>query len=152
MVIKHRPLIICKEPLHLFHHLLTKTFDMTDKTINIVYWISTIIFAGLMIFSSVGGLQPTQQAIQFIHDGLGYPVYFIPFISYAKVIGSIVILIPVKGRIKDWAYSGLFFDLLSVIYSSIAIAGKADPMLLSMLIWIVPGIVSYVFWLKKIKK
>ena len=67
---------------------------MTLKTTNTVYWISTIIFAALMIFSAAGGLQPTQQAIQLIHDSLGYPVYFIQFISFAKLIGAIIILIP----------------------------------------------------------
>ena len=125
---------------------------MTTKTTNIIYWISTILFSGLMIFSAVSGLQPTQQAIQLIHDGLGYPVYFIQFISVAKLLGAIIILIPGSGRIKDWAYAGLFFDLAGAIYSGIAISGKFDPLILTMLIWIVPGILSYYFWLKKIKR
>jgi hypothetical protein len=63
-----------------------------------------------MIFSAAGGLQPSQQSIQIIHEGLGYPIYFIQFISVAKLIGVIVILVPGSGRIKDWAYAGLFFD------------------------------------------
>ena len=67
---------------------------MTTKTKNIVYWISTIIFLALMIFWALGGLQPTQQAIQLIHDGLGYLIYFIQFISIAKLLGVIIILIP----------------------------------------------------------
>jgi len=125
---------------------------MTTKTNNIVYWISTIIFSGLMIFSAFGGLQPTQQAIQLIHDGLGYPVYFIQFISVAKLLGVIIILIPGLGRIKDWAYAGLFFDLSGAIYSGIAASGKFDPLMLMMLLWIAPGVVSYYCWLKKIKK
>jgi hypothetical protein len=41
---------------------------MKPKTTNIIYWISTIIFAGLMIFAASGGLDPSQQAIQLIHD------------------------------------------------------------------------------------
>ncbi|HEY5463733.1 MAG TPA: DoxX family protein [Hanamia sp.] len=125
---------------------------MTTKTNNIVYWISTIIFSALMIFSAAGGLEPTQQAIQLIHDSLGYPVYFIQFISIAKLLGVIIILIPGRGRIKDWAYAGLFFDLAGAIYSGIAAAGKFDPLILTMLIWIVPGILSYYCWLKKIKR
>lgn len=125
---------------------------MTTRTNNIVYWISTLIFSGLMIFSALGGLQPTQQAIQLIHDGLGYPVYFIQFISVAKLLGVIIILIPGPGRIKDWAYAGLFFDLAGAIYSGIATSGKFDPLMLLMLLWIIPGIVSYYCWLKKIKK
>ena len=125
---------------------------MTTKTNNIVYWISTIIFSALMIFSALGGLKPTPQAIQLIHDGLGYPVYFIQFISIAKLLGVIIILIPGRGRIKDWAYAGLFFDLAGAFYSGIAASGKFDPLILTMLIWIVPGILSYYFWLKKIKR
>ena len=126
---------------------------MTSKASNLIYWISTILFAGLMIFSAVGGLQPTQQAIQLIHDQLGYPVYFIPFISVAKVIASIVILIPAIGRsVKEWAYAGLFFDLAGAIYSGIAVAGRFDPQMIGMLIWIVPGIVSYYLWHKRLKQ
>jgi len=124
---------------------------MKAKKVNNIYWISTIIFGGLMIFSAVGGVQPSQQAIQLIHDMLGYPVYFIQFISVAKLIGAIVILIPGLNRIKEWAYAGLFFDLTGAIYSGIASSGKFDPMMITMLIWIVPGILSYYFWHKKMK-
>ena len=125
---------------------------MTVKTINIIYWISTIIFAALMIFSAAGGLQPTQQAIQILHDGLGYPVYFIQFISVAKLLGSIAILVPGLYRVKEWAYAGLFFDLAGAVYSGVASSGKFDPMMLTLLAWIIPGILSYYFWHKKIKK
>ena len=125
---------------------------MTAKAINLTYWISTIIFAALMIFSSVGGIQPSQAAIQLMHDGLGYPVYFIQFISIAKLIGAIVILIPGLNRIKEWAYAGLFFDLAGAIYSGVASSGKFDPMMLTMGIWILPGVLSYYFWHKKMNE
>lgn len=124
---------------------------MTAKTINITYWVSTIIFAGLMIFSAAGGLQPTQQAIQIMHDGLGYPTYFIQFISIAKLLGSVAILIPGLYRVKEWAYAGLFFDLTGAIYSGIAASGKFDPLMITLLLWIVPGVLSYYFWHKKSK-
>lgn len=125
---------------------------MTTKTINILYWIFTIIFAGLMIFSSVGGFQPTQQTVEFLHNGFGYPIYFIQFISYAKLLGSIVILIPGLNRtVKEWAYAGLFFDLAGAIYSTFASAGKFDILMLSLLLWIIPGILSYYFWRKKLQ-
>ena len=55
-----------------------------------------------------------------MHDYLGYPVYFIQFISIAKLIGSIVILIPNLDRIKEWAYAGLFFDLAGAVFSGVA--------------------------------
>ena len=82
---------------------------------------------------------------------LGYPEYFIPFNGWTKLIGAIAILIPGFKIIKEWAYAGLFFDLAAVIYSGIAANKGFDPMMLTMLIWIVPGILSYIFWHKKMK-
>ena len=124
---------------------------MQPKTINILYWIFTIIFAGLMIFSSYGSIIGDPKAKELIHDQLGYPEYFIPFTGYMKILGSIVILIPGLKTIKEWAYAGLFFDLLAAIYSGIALAGKVDPLMSFMLLWIVPGILSYYFWKRKMK-
>ena len=124
---------------------------MKPKTINILYWIFTIIFAGLMIFSSYGSIIVNQEAKTLIHDQLGYPVYFIPFTGYAKLIGSIIILIPGLKTIKEWAYAGLFFDLIAAVYSGIALSGAVDPMMSFMLVWFVPGILSYYFWKKKMK-
>ncbi|MCG2618115.1 DoxX family protein [Terrimonas sp. NA20] len=124
---------------------------MQPKTVNILYWIFTIIFAALMIFSSYGSIIVNQDAKTLIHDQLGYPVYFIPFTGWAKLIGSIIILIPGLKTVKEWAYAGLFFDLIAVVYSSIALSGTVDPMMAFLLIWFVPGILSYYFWKKKMR-
>jgi hypothetical protein len=123
---------------------------MKPKTINILYWIFTILFAALMIFSSVGSIVVNEDAKKLIHDQLGYPIYFIPFTGVAKLLGSIVILIPGLKTIKEWAYAGLFFDLAGAIYSGIAVAKTVEPMMLFMFVWIVPGILSYIFWKKKL--
>ena len=124
---------------------------MPSKTINILYWVFTILFAALMIFSSYGSILITEDAKGLIHDQLGYPVYFIPFTGYAKLIGSVVILIPGLKTIKEWAYAGLFFDLVGAVYSGIAVAKAVDPMMGFMLVWFIPGILSYIFWKKKMK-
>jgi hypothetical protein len=124
---------------------------MQPKTINILYWVFTILFAALMIYSSYGSILVNEESKKLIHDQLGYPVYFIPFTGYAKLIGAIVILIPGLKTIKEWAYAGLFFDLIAVVYSVIALSGTVDPMMAFMLMWFVPGILSYIFWRKKMK-
>ncbi len=123
---------------------------MKTTTINILYWICTILFASLMIFTAVGGIGPNAQNMEIMVKGLGYPVYFIQFISWAKIIGAIAVLVPGFKIIKEWAYAGLFFDLTGAVYSGIAASGKFDPLMLTLLIWIVPGILSYLFWKKKI--
>jgi hypothetical protein len=123
---------------------------MQSKTVIILYWVFTILFAGLMIFSSVGGISPTEEVKKMFHDGLGYPVYFIQFLSVAKIIGAAAILIPgLNKTVKEWAYAGLFFDLAGATFSGIAAGGTFDPRILGMLIWIVPGIISYYYWKKR---
>jgi hypothetical protein len=124
---------------------------MKPKTLNVLYWIFTVIFSVLMIFSAVSGLKPNEDAIKMLHDALGYPIYFIQFISVAKIIGSIVILIPGLKTVKEWAYAGLFFDLAGALYSGVAAYGKFDPAMLGMLIWIGSGILSYYFWKKRMR-
>ena len=104
-----------------------------------------------MIYSAYGSIVVNEDAKTLIHDQLGYPVYFIQYTGYTKLIGSIVILIPGLRTIKEWAYAGLFFDLVAVVYSGIALTGSVDPMMVFMLVWFVPGILSYFFWKKKMK-
>lgn len=122
---------------------------MNPKTTNLLYWIFTILFVALMLFSSVGGLKPSDDTIKILHDGLGYPIYFIQFISIAKLLGCIALLIPGLKTIREWAYAGLFFDLTGAVYSGIAAAGKFDVVMLSLLIWFGTGILSYYFWKRR---
>ncbi len=50
---------------------------MRPKTINILYWVFTILFAGLMLFSAYDSILVSESAKTLIHDQLGYPLYFI---------------------------------------------------------------------------
>ncbi len=122
---------------------------MNPKTTNILYWIFTILFAGFMIWSSIPSIKPNAQSIQFMHDFLGYPIYFIQFISIAKLLGAVALLIPGLIKIKEWAYAGLFFDLTGAIFSVIAASNKLEMSTLFILLPIALGILSYIFWNKK---
>jgi hypothetical protein len=117
-----------------------------EKNITILYWTFTVLFSAFMIWSSVPSVDPKGEALQFLHDFLGYPVYFIQFISVAKIIGSIAILVPGLNKIKEWAYAGLFFDLAGAIFSILMVQKKFDPGMLFLLLPIVLGALSYYFW------
>ena len=97
------------------------------KKINIAYWIVTGIFAAFMLFSAIPDILVVPDAVTLI-TGLGYPKYIIPFLGVAKLLAAIVILIPGFKRLKEWAYAGLFFDLIGATYSGIAKAGFQLPM------------------------
>jgi uncharacterized membrane protein YphA (DoxX/SURF4 family) len=120
------------------------------KRTKIIYWISTILFAGLMAFTAVPDILVLPDAKKFM-DALGYPAYFTPFIGWAKVLGCIAILIPGFYRVKEWAYAGLFFDLIGAVYSNIAEFGVNSSMLFMALPFIL-GILSYVYYHKQLKE
>ena len=81
---------------------------------------------------------------------MGYPAYLIPFLGWAKLLGVVAILVPGFPRIKEWAYAGLFFDLLGATYS-VANSGKTIGEWSPMLAFIALGIGSYVYYHKKRK-
>jgi|SRR5688572_3608402 len=118
------------------------------KKTKIFYWIFTSLFAAFMLSSAIPDILSSPIAVEGMHKGLGYPVYFIPFIGVAKLLGSLAILIPVNSRIREWAYAGLFFDLIGATYSIIAI-GATFSNWIFMALPIGLGIVSYVLYNKK---
>jgi hypothetical protein len=120
------------------------------KKTKILYWIFTALFAFLMLSSAIPDVLSSPVAIKGMHEGLGYPLYFIPFIGVAKVLGVIAILFPGFSRIKEWAYAGLFFDLAGATYSISSIGAPAANSLF-MALPIALAICSYVFYRKKLR-
>lgn len=119
------------------------------KKTKTLYWIFSVLFALAMIFTAIEDVLLTQRAIDFMKGHLGYPNYFTFFIGMAKILGSIAILIPGLGRLKEWAYAGLTFDIIGAIYSAIAVDGF-QPQMSIMLIWVALLILSY-SWYRKIE-
>lgn len=119
------------------------------KKTKILYWVFTILFAAFMLFSAFPNITVNQQSID-IFTQLGYPTYLIPFIGWLKLMGVVAILIPGFPRIKEWAYAGLFFDLLGATFSSISVSGFQPPMLIMILPFALEAL-SYVYYHKLLK-
>lgn len=120
------------------------------KKIKIIYWISTGLLLALMLFSGISGLVNTEATNALIVSHLGYPEYFAPLISGAKILGVVALLVPGFHRLKEWAYAGFTFDLLSAIFSFIAVG---DPVsgIIPLFIGLALIAVSYIFYHKKRK-
>jgi|SRR5687767_133818 len=118
------------------------------KKTKVLYWIFTILFALIMFSTALPNVMMSKDSIDLIHTRLGYPEYFIMFIGIVKILGVIGILIPGYPRVKEWAYAGLFFDLIAATVSGIAVEGF-DPMQLFMLVFFAPGVLSYIYYHKK---
>lgn len=118
--------------------------------LNIACWTVNGLFAAFMIFSSLDNVVTGAQSVAFIHDRMGYPVYFIPWIGVAKILGALAILLPmVPARVKEWAYFGLFMDLVTAIYSFFALG---EPLLnvLPMFVFVAVLVGAYILHHKRL--
>jgi hypothetical protein len=119
------------------------------KKINILYWVFTGLFGAVMLFSAIPDIIVVPDAVAFVTDKLGYPKYIIPFLGVAKTLGVIAILIPGFPRIKEWAYAGLFIDLVGATYSNICVDGF-QPGMAGMIVFFGLGALSYIYYHKKL--
>ena len=119
------------------------------KKTTILYWVFTGIFAFIMLGSAIPDIIVHPMAVQGFKE-IGLPAYLVPFVGVAKALGVFAILVPGFPRIKEWAYAGLFFDLIGATYCVYS-AGKAGENWLPMLGFILIGVGSYVFYHKKLK-
>jgi hypothetical protein len=92
--------------------------DSATKAKTIGYWVTT----GLLVFCMTGGIFELL-GVKTTIDGmmkLGYPAYIIPALGLGKVLAILAILWPGLPRLKEWAYAGIFFNMLGAIVSHVA--------------------------------
>jgi hypothetical protein len=120
------------------------------KSTKIWYWIFTGLFAAVMGLSSIPNIIVNQDSID-VFTQLGYPVYLIPFLGIAKLLGVIALLVPGYPRVREWAYAGFTFDLLGATYSNIVVAGLMGGVLFMAVFFLFLG-GSYFFYHKRLRE
>jgi hypothetical protein len=84
------------------------------------FWIFTALFALQMSFTAYAQLRLPQVAAAFAH--MGFPGYFRVELSWAKLAGVLVLLLPaVPARVKEWAYAGFAITLVSALIAHLAV-------------------------------
>ena len=119
------------------------------KTTKILYWVFTALFAAFILSSAIPNIMVSQQWVD-IFAQLGYPKYLISFIGWMKLFGVIGVLVPGFPRIKEWAYAGLFFDLVGATYSALAMGGFQPPMLFMVVPFTLEAL-SYIYYHKLLR-
>lgn len=117
------------------------------KKINIFYWISVGLLLFFLVPGSIMNIMQTPEWVEVFND-LGYPTYLLPFLGVAKLCGCIVIVLPFFKRLKEWAYAGVFFDLVGATYSGLMVSGFM-PQMIIMFVAVATVLVSYWLWTKK---
>lgn len=120
-----------------------KHMDM--KKDKIIYWIST---GFIFLFDSVmpAFTSHTELAVEGIRH-LGYPDYFRVQLTVFKIIGGLLLVLPVPPRMKEWAYAGFGISFISAAIGHGVIDGVNFQTFLPL---IVLGIliISYVYYHK----
>jgi hypothetical protein len=60
-----------------------------------------------------------QVAAAFAH--LGFPDYFRLELTWAKLLGVVLLLAPVPARVKEWAYAGFAITLGSALIAHLSV-------------------------------
>ena len=116
------------------------------KKTKIIFWVVTGLLAVMLGIGSVYDAISAPEAVEHV-TRIGYPAYIVPFLGFAKILGLIAILVPGYPRIKEWAYAGIFYDLLGAFYSHIAF-GDGPDMWAGFIIGFALIAVSYIYYHK----
>jgi DoxX-like family len=90
-----------------------------SKRTVIAFWIFTALFCLQIGFTAYAQLRLPQVAEMFTH--LGFPAYFRVELSWAKLLGVVLLLAPVPARLKEWAYAGFAITLGSALIAHFAL-------------------------------
>lgn len=123
---------------------------MKPKTIKLLYWIFTILFATAMLMDGIGGV--TQQlAGKQVMQHLGYPMYFLIILGIAKLAGVLAILQSKYVTIKEWAFAGFTFNFLGA-FGSRLMSGDSVGLMIPPIIMLIPLFALYFLWKKVMKQ
>ncbi len=114
-----------------------------SKGLVIGFWVATALFCLQMSFTAYAELSLPQVAAAFAH--LGFPAYFRVELSWAKLLGVVLLLAPVPARLKEWAYAGFAIDLGSAVIAHVAVGDGPQAWGWAVATSVLWGL-SYFFW------
>jgi hypothetical protein len=116
------------------------------KATSIVYWMVTALFCLQMSFTAYAQLRLPQVAEEFTH--LGFPAYFRVELSWAKLLGVLLLLAPAPARLKEWVYAGFAINLASALIAHLSVGNGPDAWGWAAATGVLWGL-SYFFWRRR---
>ena len=76
---------------------------------------------------------------------MGFTAYFRVELSWAKLLGAVLLLAPVPARLKEWAYAGFAIDLGSALIAHLSVGDGPEAWGWPAATGVLWGL-SYFFW------
>ena len=111
------------------------------KIQKVIYWIATGLLCALFLYSATMYLTNTA-VIQGYYQDFNYPSHLVIPMAIAKILAVIMILWRKSDWLTEWAYAGLFFDL---VLACMAHYYADDPEITLPLVGIIVLLISYFF-------
>jgi uncharacterized membrane protein len=116
------------------------------KSTKTIYWVITGLLAAAMLMNAYLYFTDPKMAAAFKH--LGFPDFFRVELAIAKLIGVIVLLVPVfSGKIKEWAYAGFGITFISAALAHYLAKDPATN-IVKPLIFLIVLIISNIYYSK----
>jgi hypothetical protein len=107
------------------------------------FWVVTALFCLQIGFTAYAQLRLPQVSEMFTH--LGFPGYFRVELSWAKLLGVVLLLAPTPARLKEWAYAGFAITLVSALIAHLAVGDGPEAWGWSVATGVLWAF-SYLFW------
>jgi hypothetical protein len=88
------------------------------------YWAATAITVFMLLSGGIAYLLRADFAVAGV-TALGYPAYVVTILGIWKLLAVSALLIPRAGRLREWAYAGIMFDLTGAAASHLAVGNPA---------------------------
>ncbi|MEO0898265.1 MAG: DoxX family protein [Bacteroidota bacterium] len=114
------------------------------KRDNIIYWITTSLFALMMGASGVAYFVVETFTENFA--ALGFPDYFRMELGAGKILGAILLILPMVPKfLKEWTYAAFGITLISAVIAHLSVGDSIDKIIP---IFVAFGLLltSYIFW------
>jgi len=102
---------------------LTKNKIM--KAIKITNWVSTGLLSALLLMSA-GMYILDNETIKGLFESFGYPTYIIYTLATAKILAVITLWMPNVPKLKEWAYSALFFEFILAFFAHFMVSDGGE--------------------------
>jgi hypothetical protein len=88
------------------------------------YWATTAVTVFMLLSGGLAYLLRADFAVAGV-TALGYPAYVVTILGIWKLLAVPALLTPRVGRLREWAYAGIMFDLTGAAASHLAVGNPA---------------------------
>ena len=117
---------------------------MKPRTTTILHGSLTVLFCLMMLLDGGAGLLRVEGGEEAMRH-LGYPMYILPILGTAKILGALALLQPTFRTLKEWAFAGFTINFIGA-GASTAFAGLGMVGALPALVMLVVLFALYYLW------